>query len=140
MELRIWWDEDSDEPTIVRKPAELDAVLDKICALDYPVLVEMLDASDPYRVVLDAGFHGDRGVLYYTGPGHEEGCFSESGTDSDTSSSERVLYYYMSSDREFPRTAEVHSVDVIRRACHEYMGSNGARPTVVGWQSRSVLG
>ncbi|WP_434451790.1 Imm1 family immunity protein [Lentzea sp. E54] len=137
MELKVWWDEDSDEPTFVRTLEELDALRVQASAVDYPVLFEMLDASDPYRVILNAGFFGDRGVLYYSGGEHRHGLYSKN-PDDGFSAPENRLYYYMSSDREFPMTAE-YPVDIVWQACKEYMMSDGERPTVVEWQPSSVL-
>lgn len=139
VELTAWWNEDDDEGTPVRTPAELDALLAQARELDYPVLLELLDAADPYRVILDVGLNGDRGVLYYSGEDDQDGCYSKSGAASDMSRPDRILYYYMLADREFPRSAEVEPVDVVLRACHEYMESDGARPSAVDWQPRSVL-
>ncbi|GLY47968.1 Imm1 family immunity protein [Lentzea sp. NBRC 102530] len=137
MELKVWWDEDSDEPTIVRTQDELAALREAVSVLDYPVVLEMLDAAHPHRVILDAGFHGDRGVLFYSGAEHREGVYSKNPASEDHAPEPR-LYYYMSSDREFPASAE-YPVDVVWQACEEFMNSDGTRPTVVEWQPRSVL-
>lgn len=137
MELKVWWDEDSDQPTFVRTQDELASLRAAASTLDYPVVLEMLDAGDPHRVILDAGFHGDRGVLFYSGGEHREGFYSKNPA-SEAPTQERRLYYYMSNDREFPASAE-YPADVVWQACEEFMASGGRRPTVVEWQPRSVL-
>ena len=137
MDLKIWWDEDSDTATIVTTPAELDEVLTRASALDYAIVLEILDANDPGRVILDVGLDGPNGVLYYSGGEHKDGYFSKNN-DADLSSSERVMYDYMTNGREYPATA-VCNVGIVFQAAREYMESDGARPTVVDWQPRSVL-
>lgn len=138
MELKVWWDEDSDEATFIRTREELGAFRAHAGTIDYPVLFEMLDAAEPHRVILDVGVNGDRGVLYYAGGEHRDGCYSKNPEATGPELGMR-LYYYMSSDREFPVSAE-YPVDTVWQACEEFIASGGARPTVVDWQPKSAVG
>lgn len=129
--LEAWYDRDAEEPSIVGTTEELDAVLDTVATWPRPNTVQLLIADDLGRAVLDVGVDGvrGRGVLYYSGAGFPDGCASK-GTDTAVTS---PIYYYLGSDTEYPATAEVALADV-RRAAHEYMSTNGERPTGVTWQ------
>ncbi|MGZ3141100.1 Imm1 family immunity protein [Lentzea chajnantorensis] len=129
--LEIWYDVDADDPTLIRTPEELDAVLDAVAAWPFPGQLQLLIADDPGQVVLDVGIDGtnQRGVLFYSGPDFPD-AYASRGSDI----AEQVpVYYYMGSDTEFPATAEIPLADV-RRAAHEYMSTGGGRPSDVAWQ------
>jgi hypothetical protein len=130
--LEAWFDEDSDDPTLVNTAAELNVVLDTVTGWAGPNIVQLMIADDLTRGALDIGLDRElnRGVLYYAGGAHRTGCYSR--TDN-TATPGPHLYYYMRNDREFPADAEL-PIDVVRRAAHEYMATDGERPTSVDWQ------
>ncbi len=132
MELEIWGDEANDDATLVRTAAEFEALLERARGVDYPILLEVLDAASPNRVILNVGLSGDLGVLRYAGGDHRRGVYSRN-PESDPSQAEVVLYYYMNSDREFPASAQCPA-DVVLRACIEFMETGGALPSWVEWQ------
>ena len=133
MELEIWGDEGTDEATLVRTVAELDALLGRARDVDYPILLEVLDAASPNRVILNVGMNDDLGVLRYAGGEHRRGVYSKN-PEAGPSQAEVVLYYYMNSDTEFPVSAQVPA-DVVLRACIEFMETGGELPTQLEWQS-----
>lgn len=132
MELEIWGADGTDEATLVRTSAELEALLERTRRVDYPILLEVLDAASPNRVVLNVGLHGDLGVLRYAGGDHRRGAYSRN-PQSEPSQADVVLYYYMNSDREFPASAQCPA-EVVLRACVEFMETGGALPSQVEWQ------
>ncbi|MGW6931309.1 Imm1 family immunity protein [Lentzea sp. NPDC054927] len=132
MELEIWGDEGTDEATLIRTSAELEALLERARGVDYPILLEVLDAASPNWVILNVGLNGDLGVLRYAGGDHRRGLYSRN-RETGTSQAEIVLYYYMNSDSEFPASAQC-PVDVVLRACVEFMATGGDLPTGVEWQ------
>lgn len=134
MELIAWWDDESDDPTTVRTPDELDELLSSAQQLGYPVLLELRDAAGVHQGLLTVGLNGDRGALYYS----SDGQMAFSLNTGESLPAERTLYYYMGSDCEYPRSAE-HSAAVIRQAAHEFMQSDGVRPSAVEWQPSSIM-
>jgi hypothetical protein len=130
--VEAWFDEDSDEPTLVGTTDELDAVLDTVTGWPGPNIIELVIADDPTRGVLNVGLDGEqaRGVLYYAGGDHQAGCHSRG---EDTTTTAPHLYYYMRNDREYPANAEL-PLTTIRQAAHEYLTTGGNRPTTVDWQ------
>ncbi|MDX8035784.1 Imm1 family immunity protein [Lentzea sp. BCCO 10_0856] len=132
MELEIWGDEGTDEPTLVRTSAELEALLLRVRGVDYPILLEVLDAASPNRVILNVGLNGDLGVLRYAGGNHRRGLYSRN-RETGPLQAEIVLYYYMNSDNEFPASAQCPA-DAVLRACVEFMETGGELPTGVEWQ------
>jgi len=131
--LEVWYDIKHDDATIVRTPAELDAVLDEVANWEENYnIVELLIESDPGRAILDVGLDAEsgRGVLRYAGEGYSHGCFSRGDSKSDQ---DPLLYYYMGSDQECPLDAEI-PLAAVRKAAHEYMTTGGNRPTGIDWQ------
>jgi len=130
--LKAWYDGEADDATIIHTAAELDAVLDEVAGWSGPNIVELLIESDPAQAILDVGIDTEfgRGTLYYAGEGYDDGCFPRSDSKSDE---DPLLYYYMGSDREFPRDAEI-PLAAVREAAHEYMTTGGRRPTGIDWQ------
>lgn len=141
VDLEAWYDVRRDDPAIVRTPAELDAVLDTVAGWGGRIIVDLFVVDDPSRPNLNVGIHGrtGRGALFYAD--NDAAWFSLETTSETTSETmrsgsnagERVLYYYMNSSTEFPGNCEI-SVDVVRRAAHEYMTTGGERPTAPTWQ------
>jgi len=132
VELEVWGVEGTDEATLVRTSVELEALLEKARGVDYPILLEVLDAASPNRVILNVGLDGDLGVLRYAGGDHRRGVYSIN-PDSAPSQAEVVLYYYMNIDREFPASAQCPA-EVVLRACVEFMETGGGLPSCVEWQ------
>lgn len=137
VELEAWYDVDRDGPTIVRTPAELDAVVDVVTGWEGRILVDLYVVGNPVRG-LNVGIHGQtgRGALYYAA-GHDE-WFSKGTPGPDRSPVETLLYYYMNNDTEFPGDCEI-PLDAVRRAAHEFMTTGGERPTVTDWQPRPPM-
>jgi immunity protein Imm1 of predicted polymorphic toxin system len=127
----VWWD--ADAGTIVETPAELDAVLDAVAALDGPALVQFYDADEPKRVKFTVGLSGDRGVLRYAGLDDMGGSTSRATKQRFAAPERGVLYYCMSADTEFPDDAEIPAADV-REAAQEFLRIGGTRPTGVAWR------
>lgn len=132
MELEIWGVEGTEEATLVRTAVELEALLGAARGVDYPILLEILDATSPYKVILNVGLNGELGVLRYAGGEHHRGLYSRN-PESEASHADVVLYYYMNSDSEFPASAQVPA-DLVLRACVEFMETDGELPTQVEWQ------
>ncbi|MFD9961443.1 Imm1 family immunity protein [Amycolatopsis sp. NPDC058986] len=138
MKVEAWYDQDADDPTIVTTAAELDAVLDKVAALDGPRLVQLYPADGPDGPELSAGLHGDRGVLRYAGHDAPSGsCSRNTGTPFARPEWGAVRYYYMTSDNDYPDNAEIPA-EAVRKAAHEFM-TTGARPTSVEWTEEQRL-
>ncbi|MEU4806414.1 Imm1 family immunity protein [Actinosynnema sp. NPDC023587] len=137
VDLEAWYDEEQNDAVTVRTPAELDAVLDTVAGWDGRIIVHLKPARPVdlamRRMTLDVGVHGDtgRGALVYTSPNGL--WFSKAESGSDSSGGDRILYYYMNSDTEYPVDCEI-PLDVVRRAAHEYLTTGGQRPTAPTWQ------
>ncbi|WP_350274736.1 Imm1 family immunity protein [Kribbella sp. HUAS MG21] len=93
----------------------VDDRLNQAGAPDHELLVAV-DYQDKAKGALR--YMGDTGAYITKGSGH----------DADT-----VLYYYMGSDREFPRDSLL-SLDEIRVAVREFLTSGGEQPSAVEWQ------
>ncbi|MFE0020493.1 Imm1 family immunity protein [Amycolatopsis sp. NPDC059021] len=129
MTLSAWYEGHTDAPVIVATPAELDALLDDVAALDGPQLVQLLQDGDMAKPDLSVGFDGDRGVLRYAGKAEE--FYSKGGTFPLPEYGE-VMYYFATGEFEYPDDAEIPAADA-RKAAHEYLASGGERPTCVEW-------
>ncbi|USX49198.1 Imm1 family immunity protein [Lentzea sp. HUAS12] len=135
----MWGAEDSDEPLLIRTPEELDVLLERTGGVDHGdhgVLLEVLDAASPYRVVLNVGICLDRGALRYAGGEHTDGVYSKN-PDSTAPASEVRLFYYMNNRRDFPANS-LYPIDVVRRAILQFMESDGGLPAAVEWQQEPV--
>lgn len=133
VDLEVWYDAEHDGPTIVRTPAELDAVLDVVTRWEGRILVDVYVAENPARAVFNVGLHGQAGcgALYYSADSDAWFSLGTPGTDRRTA--ETILYYYMNSDTEYPASSEI-PLDAVRRAAHEYMSTGGERPASLTWQ------
>ncbi|MFC6090828.1 Imm1 family immunity protein [Saccharothrix lopnurensis] len=138
VDLEAWYDEEQDDAVTVRTQAELDAVLDAVAAWDGRVIVHLKPARpvdvNMRRRTLDVGVHGnsDRGALVYDSP--DGRWYSKAAFDTSANRDERILYYYMNSDTEYPADSEI-ALDVVRQAAHEYLATEGQRPTSPTWQT-----
>ncbi|GAA4012029.1 hypothetical protein GCM10022247_38260 [Allokutzneria multivorans] len=136
--LNAYYDfEHGKTPPRITSEEQLAAMLDEVWRTRKAALVELLPAEDPAAATLDVGFDGDRGVgvLWYSGPDHAS-CHSynpDHNPDASGSTSEPVLYYYMTSDTEYPVSAEIPADSVIAAAL-EYMRTGGRRPANIAWQ------
>lgn len=133
VDLEAWYDVKRNAPTVVRTPAELDAVLDAVAEWDGRIIVDLFVAGDPMRPNMNVGVHGRAGcgALYYADD--ESAWFSRGEPGPDRTPAERLLYYYMNNSTEFPGNCEI-PLDTVRRAAHEYMATGGQRPAVPTWQ------
>lgn len=138
MALKVWWNYDDEDGTDVESPEQLVELLTRVSeTAGYPIMFELVDAKDPYtRPVLDVGVSGDRGALYFTGPGAEDGCYSWNGNAA--TEGELVHFDYMNSTREFPATS-LHALDIVWQACVEFAENTDDRPSAVDWQPRRVV-
>jgi hypothetical protein len=130
VELEAWYDWENNDPTIVRSAADLDAVINTVKGYDGPVLIQ-LHPADPRQGMLVMGVDAERGrgTLFYQG---SQGLWFSKGVEGDPV--ERVLYYYMNSDTEYPADSEIPLGDVVD-AAHEFVDSGAQRPTRPTWQA-----
>lgn len=136
MALRAWYDPDNDdEPIIVGTTADVDTFLDRLqadrAAMQVPPLMQLSRRDAEGWAVLHIGVNTDRGVLAHT---DATGSFV---TTNGTATDQPLTYDYMGHVREVPGNAEV-PLDDVRRAVHEFVITNGARPTSVEWQPDEV--
>ncbi|MCP3797888.1 Imm1 family immunity protein [Allokutzneria sp. A3M-2-11 16] len=129
--LNAYYDfEHGETPARITDEDQLAEALEEVRRTRTSALVELLPADDLGAATLDVGLNDDRGVLFYSGPDHA-GCGSRN--PGATAVPEPVLYYYMTSDTEYPATAEIPVEDVIA-AAREHLRTSGRRPTSVDWQ------
>ncbi len=134
--LTASFDADSDEAMTVKTAAELDEVLDTVAGWEGRIIVQLRIAHPAdvtmRRLGLYVGVFGSttQGTLMYSSPGGV--WFSKSTPGPDWNPAERLLYYYMNSDTEYPADSEI-PLDVVRRAAHEYMETGGSRPGEPNW-------
>jgi hypothetical protein len=123
------------DPVVVTKADDVDQLIDALVAESWENCVAALyvdgrlnQAGVPDHELLVAVDYEDKaaGALRYMGGGT---YFSKGNVEDDTS----VLYYYMGSDREFPRGSVLLIAD-IRAAVKEFLQTGGDRPTSVEWR------
>lgn len=134
VELKLVWDhQHGDKPVIASSPADLNRVLDEVTAQAVTegarLIVQAIPDLGPSAPLLDIGLAGERGAMYYAGDECPDGCFSAGATATNT---DTVLYYFMTSDTEYPPGSELPAA-IIRQAAHEFMAT-GARPSSIDWQ------
>ncbi len=135
--LNVFYETDQgDDPIVLTTPDEVRALFATVRD-KYPdesaVLLMIFLADDPWGSELAAGIDGDKGVLRYAGEDTPpDGLYSNNTSPSNT---DRVVYYYQTSDREFPTDSEV-PITAVESAVIEYM-TTGQQPTVVDWQTDS---
>ncbi|WP_433262554.1 Imm1 family immunity protein [Actinosynnema sp. CS-041913] len=138
MALIAAYDPDSEEPTTLTTAAELDDVLDRVAAWGHRALIEFRLAEpadkNARQLALSAGLHGasDRGTLIYSSPAGV--WFSKASPGPEWEPAERILYYYMSADTEYPPDSEI-PLDLVRRAVHDYMTNGGQQPSGPDWHT-----
>ncbi|GHH35578.1 Imm1 family immunity protein [Lentzea cavernae] len=138
MALKVWWNSDADDGVRVESSDELVELLTQVSGtVGYPIMFELVDAENPYaHPILDVGVSGDRGALYFTGPGAEDGCFSWNSSAEATD--ELVHFDYMNNTREFPQTS-LHDLEVVWQVCAEFAENVDERPAVLSWQPRRAV-
>jgi Immunity protein Imm1 len=134
--LIVYYDtEHADNPIVVTTPDEVRRLVSKIrktYLAGSAVLLTVGVRDDPWKSQLSVGIDGDIGVLHYTGEDTPpNGLCSKSPTPTNAAP---VIYYYVTSDTEFPSHAEI-PVDAVETALIEYLNTDGERPTSVDWQS-----
>ncbi|GAA3879825.1 hypothetical protein GCM10022243_50590 [Saccharothrix violaceirubra] len=128
---------DPDGPVAITTVAELDAVVDQVVGWGHRAVVELKIARpvEPRgrQLSLTVGIHGAAGLgtLIYSSP---DGVWFGKATPGPewAEVDERVLYFLMSADTEYPPESEI-PLDVVRRAAQEYWHGGGSRPGGVGW-------
>jgi Immunity protein Imm1 len=130
--LRAWYDPD-DEPILVNSTDDVDVVLDRLvidrAAMRVPPLMQLSRRDSDGWAVLHVGVNDDRGILTHT-----DTTGSYATTDGTSPTRSPLVYDYMGHVREVPANAEISLIDV-RKAVHEFVAANGARPTCVEWQA-----
>ncbi|MGQ0840123.1 Imm1 family immunity protein [Actinokineospora sp.] len=121
------------EPVTIRTGDELDGLLDRVLddGMNYqvPPLIELSHRGESGWFIVQIGINvkQNRGFIAHAGP---MGSVLSSDGTTDTA---MVEYDYMGHVREIPRNAEI-TLSVVRRAVHQVLASNGARPTDITWQ------
>lgn len=133
MALEAWYDVDDDEPTMINLIADADALLDRMAAdaasFDVPPLAELSrqDAHGWAVAYFGVNAKTDQGIVTHSDPSGSVISVNSMGPTGT------VTYDYMGHLRELPANAEIPLADV-RQAIHEFVTTNGARPTSVSWQ------
>ena len=134
MALRAWYDPDNDdEPIIVGTTHAADALLDRLSAdrpaMRLPPLMQLSRRGPDGWAVLHVGVNTDGGIVTHT---DATGSFVT--TNGTAPANGPFVYDYMGHVREVPGNAEIPLADV-RKAVHEFVTTNGARPACVQWQA-----
>jgi hypothetical protein len=132
--LEAWYDPDDDDPITISSAADADALLDRMAAdgagFEVPPLAELSRHDEDGWAVAYVGVNitTGRGIMTHS---DAAGSFV---TTNGTTADQALTYDYMGHLRELSGDAEVPLTDV-RRAVHEFVTTNGARPTSVEWQA-----
>jgi hypothetical protein len=97
------------------------------------LLISLVLAEDPYHSEFYIGLNGEHGVLSYTS--RDEDGYSHQPEGSNT---EPVIYFYVTSDTEFPPNSEI-DLKIVEQAAVEYLESDGTKPMCVHWQTRATV-
>lgn len=125
------------DPVVLSTADEIDHLVDALVAEPWENSVAALyvdgrlnEAGVPDHELLVAVDFDNKsmGALRYMGGG---GTYFSQGSSSEDGS---VLYYYMGSDREFPRDA-VLPIEEVRAAVKAFLAGGGARPESVEWRA-----
>lgn len=134
MALEAWYDIDDDEPISIRTAEDLDILLDRMASdgagYAVPPLAELSrhDADGWAVAYVGVNVKIGRGILTHSDPTGSVMSFNGSST------ADSVTYDYMGHVREVPGNTEIPLAD-LRKAVHEFVTTNGARPTCVEWQA-----
>ncbi|MFE3900608.1 Imm1 family immunity protein [Streptomyces sp. NPDC059153] len=130
----------ADEPSVVRTPEDVDALIDALAAGPEFENLAVLHSSE--RELLPSGFpdhefmvgaDGKRkvGVLSFM---DEKNFVSLGAPGSDGG---EVTYFVAGNPTEFPATAEI-PLALVRQAAKEFLSCGGRRPTCVQWQEPEI--
>lgn len=123
---------DREEPTPVRSPAELDAVLDQVARTPrfsrFPVMVELADAEG--ERTLDVGIGRSYSVLVWSDWTAGEVLYSDGTVAVD----ETPAYNYGGTWTEYDAAYAVPS-ELAVRAVREF-SETGAKPASIAWRDR----
>ncbi|WP_103349685.1 Imm1 family immunity protein [Amycolatopsis sp. CA-128772] len=133
VEIEAWYDPGQAEPLSLREPSAVDELLDRMVAesteAELGVIAEVARRGDDRWAILQIGVRSSAcGFVGYAGP--DGSVISASGATSPV----LVAYDYQNHEREIPSTAEV-PLAAVRKALHEFVASDGARPAGVTWQN-----
>ena len=78
------------------------------------------------------GLHGDRGALYFSGPGSEDGVHSFNG-DAESAPGDTVAFDYKRNRHDIPVTA-LNPLEEVLLASAEFVELAGQRPSFLEWQ------
>ncbi|MFJ2899228.1 Imm1 family immunity protein [Streptomyces sp. NPDC087218] len=130
----------ADEPSVVRTPEDVDALIDALAAgsefenlaVLHSLERELLPSGFPDHEFM-VGVDGKRqvGVLSFV---DEKDFFSLGSSGSRRA---EVVYFVVENPTEFPVTAEI-PLALARQAAKEFLSSGGLRPTCVQWQEPEV--
>jgi hypothetical protein len=130
-----------DSPVILSSPEDVDRLIDALSAETWENSVAAIyiddrlnEAGVPDHELLVAVDYNTKttGSLRYMGG---DGVYFSQGNDQ---TGDPILFYYMGSDREFPREAAIPITD-IRAAVKDFVDGGGSRPTVIGWLPEGEL-
>ena len=129
----------SDKPIIVGTPEQMDAVIDALLAEPFDNSVAALYIRE--RPLNTAGVP-DHELLIAVNGIDQVGALCYRGEVTSTakgaaSKYDDVVYYYMGSDRPFPRDSDL-PLDTIRQAAREFLATGGERPSNLQWQDLST--
>jgi hypothetical protein len=131
--------EHDDHPVRLSSAEDVDQLIDALAAESWENTVAAVYVDDrlnqagvPDHELLVAVDHENKAVGALRYMGGDGTYFSQGDARADGS----VLYYYMGSDREFPRASAV-PLNLVRTAVKEFLLSGGERPTVVNWAEES---
>ncbi|MFI7059853.1 Imm1 family immunity protein [Kribbella sp. NPDC050124] len=125
-----------DDPVSLSNAEDVDRLIEDLLAESWENSVAAIYVNDrlnqagvPDHELLVAVDYDTRttGSLRYMG---DDGVYFSQGKDHN---SDPALYYYMGSDREFPRAATLPLADV-RTAVKEFLAGGGKRPSAIEWR------
>lgn len=122
-------------PVRITTAAEMDEFLDALLKEPFDNSVAALYVEGrlnhhgvpDHELLLAVAAEDGVGGLWYTGPDGESLV-----AKGATSELDQVVYYYMGSEREFPRDSEV-PLSNVRQAAHEFLVSGGELPSSASW-------
>lgn len=135
--MKAYYDPWPAEPVVMRTPAQVDELLDRMVAEaespDVEVgLVAQIDGKDEDGwSILQFGVRAAASLCGFVG--HVAKDSPSVISDNGATSPEMVAYDYQYNEREVPGNAEI-SWPTVRQAVHDYVASGGARPAGVKWR------
>jgi hypothetical protein len=127
--LNAWY---GDELISLRGDDDLDVLLDRMAAervnAPAPPLLQISRRERGSWAILHVGLNSERGVV-----GHTDKSGAVISTDGTEPTGTLVTYDHRGEAHEVPSNAEVPA-DRVRQAAHDFVRTDGARPTCVRWQ------